>query len=303
MDDGAHDEHRGHRSPDLTSHGGHRRLQDEHAAQGPRDEPDDRSDQRGFPGADLADDDGRNQRSGNAGHDRHAREHGADDALVAARPGDDAPEQVGDEGRRDRCTPDATSVVLAVSALAIVLSAARDDLEWLAAAVGFGILLSFVAQLIRPPQREGLVLTLLASFGGLVVIASGTSAVVAANSSTGAAVAAVGGAAVAAALVADLLVPGVKGAVQDERSVGVLLTAVAVAAGLGGGLIAGDFVDDVSAVEAALIGAVVGVVSWGLRRVLVLAPAMVTVRGQVGAAVASVLVVGAVLHTAATLLT
>ena len=115
--------------------------------------------------------------------------------------------------------------------------------------------------------------------------------------------AAVGGAAVAAALVADLLVPGVKGAVQDERSVGVLLTAVAVMAGLGGGLIAGAFVDDVSAVEAALIGAVVGVVSWGLRRVLVLAPAMVTVRGQVGAAVASVLVVGAVLHTAATLLT
>ena len=200
-------------------------------------------------------------------------------------------------------TPDATSRVLAVSAVAIVLSAVRDDLEWLAAAVAFGILLSFFAQLIRPPHREGLVLTLLASFGGLVVIASGTSAVVAANSSTGAAVAAVGGAAVAAALVADLLVPGVKGAVQDERSVGVLLTAVAVAAGLGGGLIAGAFVDDVSAVEAALIGAVVGVVSWGLRRVLVLAPAMVTVRGQVGAAVASVLVVGAVLHTAATLLT
>ncbi len=66
--------------------------------------------------------------------------------------------------------------------VAIVLSAARDDLEWLAAAVAFGILLSFAAQLIRPPQREGLVLTLLASFGGLVVIASGTSAVVAANS-------------------------------------------------------------------------------------------------------------------------
>src|SRR6476660_6663849 len=66
-------------------------------------------------------------------------------------------------------TPDATSVVLALSAVAIVLTALREDLEWLAAAVAFGILLSFCSQLIRPPQREGLVLTLLASFGGLVV--------------------------------------------------------------------------------------------------------------------------------------
>jgi hypothetical protein len=200
-------------------------------------------------------------------------------------------------------TPDATSRVLAASAVAIVLSAVRDDLEWLAAAVAFGILLSFFAQLIRPPQREGLVLTLLASFGGLVVIASGTSAVVAANSSTGAAVAAVGGAAVVAALIADVFAPVVRRVVHDERSVGRVLTGVAVIVGLGGGLIAGAFADGVSAGAAALIGAVVGVVSWGLRRVLVLAPAMTTVRGQVGAAVASVLVVGAVLHTAATVLT
>ena len=200
-------------------------------------------------------------------------------------------------------TPDATSVVLAVAAVAIVLSAARDDLEWLAAAVAFGILLSFAAQLIRRPPREGLVMTLLASFGGLVVIASGTSVVVAANSTIGAAVAAVGGAAVAAALVADVLTGVVSRPDRDERVVGAALAGVALGAGLAGALVAAAVVGEVTAGAAALVGAVVGVVSWGLRRVLVLEPAMATLRGQAGAAVASVLIVGAVLHAATTVLT
>ena len=200
-------------------------------------------------------------------------------------------------------TPDVTSVVLALSAVAIVLSAVRDDLQWLPAAVAFGIVLSFCSQLIRPPHREGLVSTLLASFGGLVVIASGTSAVVAANSTTGAAVAAVGGAAVAAALVADVLAGVVASAVHDDRVAGAALAAIALLAAVGGALLVGARFDEVGAGAAALVGAVVGLVSWALRRVLVLQPAMATVRGQVGASVASVLVVGAVLHTAAALLT
>jgi hypothetical protein len=200
-------------------------------------------------------------------------------------------------------TPDATSVVLAVSAVAIVLSAARDDLEWLAAAVAFGILLSFAAQLIRRPPREGLVLTLLASFGGLVVIASGTSAVVAANSPTGASLAAIGGAAVAAALLADLLAGVVARTGRGEGVIGAGLAGVAIVAGGAGAMLGAVVVGEVSAGEAALVGAVIGLVSWGLRRVLVLEPAMATVRGQLGAAVASVLVVGAVVHAATTLLT
>ena len=200
-------------------------------------------------------------------------------------------------------TPDATSLVLAVSAVAIVLSAVREDLEWLAAAVAFGIVLSFFSQLIRPPQRDGLVLTLLASFGGLVVIASGTSAVVAANSSTGAAVAAVGGAAIAATLLADLLTGVVTGAVRDERAAGGLLAAVALVAAVVVAAIVGSRFGEVGAGAAALVGGLAGLISWALRRVLVAQPAMATVRGQVGASVASVLVVGAVLHTAATALT
>jgi len=200
-------------------------------------------------------------------------------------------------------TPDATSVVLALSAVAIVLTALREDLEWLAAAVAFGILLSFCSQLIRPPQREGLVLTLLASFGGLVVIASGTSAVPAASASTGAAVVAIGGAAVAAALVADRVSGAVVGGVRDERAAGGVLAVIAVGAGVAGALLVGTRLDDVGLGAAGLVGAVAGLVSWALRHALVRQPAMATVRGQVGAAVASVLVVGAVLHTAAALIT
>src|SRR3954466_350387 len=107
-------------------------------------------------------------------------------------------------------TPLPTAVVLAVSSVAIVLSALRQDLLWVPAAVAFGILLAFCGQLVRRAGREGLVLTLLSSFGGLVVIASGTTAVVAADSDRGQAVAVVAMAAVGAAVVTDLLA-GVRG--------------------------------------------------------------------------------------------
>ncbi|MCU1538551.1 MAG: hypothetical protein JWP82_2902, partial [Humibacillus sp.] len=61
--------------------------------------------------------------------------------------------------------------------------------------------------------------------------------------------------------------------------------------------------DAPSPAEAVLLGAFVGLVSWGLRRVLVAQRAMTTLRGQVGSGVASVLVTGAIIHTAAVLLT
>src|SRR6478609_793045 len=73
-------------------------------------------------------------------------------------------------------TPVATTVVLGVASVAIVLSALREDLLWVPAAVAFG-----------------------------VVLASGTTAVVAADTHRGQAVAVVAMAAVAAAVVADLL--------------------------------------------------------------------------------------------------
>ncbi|MGO4362881.1 hypothetical protein AB4Z14_17330 [Terrabacter sp. 2TAF16] len=184
-------------------------------------------------------------------------------------------------------TPTATTVVLAVASVAIVLSALRQDLLWVPAAVAFGILLAFSGQLVRRTGREGLVLTLLSSFGGLVVVTSGTTAVVAANSDRGQAVAVVAMAAVGAAVVTDLLV-GVRGATP-------FLGFVALAAAVLAAVVASRG-SEVGSLEALGIGAAVGTVSWSFRRVLALQPAMLTVRGQVGAGAGSVLAVGAVVH-------
>lgn len=185
-------------------------------------------------------------------------------------------------------TPMATTGVLAVAAVAMVLSALREDLLWVPAAAAFGIVLAFFGQLVRRPGREGLVLTLLAAFGGLVVIASGTTAVVAANSDRGQAVAVVAMAAVGAAVVTDLL--------AGVRAAAPLLGVVALAAAVLAAVVATSRVAEVGALEAVGIGAAVGTVSWSFRRVLALQPAMLTLRGQIGAGAGSVLAVGAVVH-------
>ncbi len=194
-------------------------------------------------------------------------------------------------------TPQATSVVLALSAVAIVLSALRDDLRWVAAAVAFGIVLSFFAQLRRTSGREGLVMSLLSAFGGLVLIASGTTAVVASGNARGRTVIVVAMAAVVAALVADLFA----GTVRH----GALLVAVAVLAGaaaaigVGLGLHGARTVTTVTITTLALVGAGVGAVSWALRRVLALQPGIGTLKGQVGAGVGSLLAVGAIINLTA----
>lgn len=190
-------------------------------------------------------------------------------------------------------TPMATTTVLAVASVAIVLSALREDLLWVPAAVAFGIVLAFFGQLVRRTGREGLVLTLLSSFGGLVVIASGTTAVVAADTGRGQAVAVVAMAAVGAAVVTDLL--------HGVRAAAPVLGFVALAAAVLAAVLAASRFAEVGVLEALGIGAAAGTVSWSFRRVLALQPAMLTVRGQVGAGVGSVLVVGAVVHLFAVL--
>lgn len=187
-------------------------------------------------------------------------------------------------------TPQATSVVLALSAFAIVLSALRDDLRWVAAAVAFGVVLSFVAQLRRTSGRDGLVLSLLSAFGGLVLIASGTTAVVAGISDRGRTVVVVAMVAVVAALVADLI----GGAVRNVSA----LAALAVLMGAVAGVAVGLGLHGPGTVTAALVGAGAGAVSWALRRALATQPTMETLRGQVGAGVASLLAVGAIINLA-----
>ena len=187
-------------------------------------------------------------------------------------------------------TPQATAVVLALSSVAIVLSALRDDLRWVAAAVAFGIVLSFFAQLRRTTGRDGLVLSLLSAFGGLVLIASGTTAVVAGGSDRGRTVIVVAMAAVVAALVADLLVGTVRHAA--------VLGALAVLTGVVAAVVVGLALSGAGAATTALVGAGVGAVSWALRRVLAIQPGISSLRGQVGAGVGSLLAVGAIINLA-----
>jgi hypothetical protein len=190
-------------------------------------------------------------------------------------------------------TPNTSTGVLAASAVAIVLGALRDDLRWVAAAVAFGIVLSFAAQLLRRTGREGLVLTLMSSFGGLAVIASGATGVIAANSDRGTAVAVVAMSAVAAAVVPDLL--------SGVRAAAPLLGIVALFTGALAGVLVGAGLDEMGPLTALGIGAAVGTLSWSFRRVLALEPAMTTLRGQVGAGAGSVVAMGAVVHLFAVL--
>lgn len=185
-------------------------------------------------------------------------------------------------------TPQTTTIVLIVSAPAIVFTAVADDLRWLAAAVALGIVLSFMAQLTRRTGREGLVLTLLASFGGLVPMASGTLAVAAADEPLGRAYIVVTMTAAVFAVVADLLV--------RRHGLTPFLGIVALLAAVAGGVIAAVLLDELGAWAAVGVAAAAGLLSWSFRRVLALQPAMLGIRGQVAAGVGSVLVLGVVVR-------
>ncbi|AXG14364.1 hypothetical protein [Intrasporangium calvum] len=181
-------------------------------------------------------------------------------------------------------TPVTTSIVLLAAAPGIVLSALRDDLRWTAAAVAFGIVVAFMGQLVRTSGRAGLVLTLLASFGGLLPMTSATLAVTAGDESLGRAYVVVTMAAAAAAVLADLL--------AGRRRLSPLLGLVALGAAVAGGVVAALLLDELGAWTAVGLAAAAGSLSWSFRRVLALQPAMLGVRGQVAAGLGSVLVLG-----------
>lgn len=191
-------------------------------------------------------------------------------------------------------TPQATTVVLAVSAVTIVLSALRDDLLWVASAVALGVVLSFFAALGRSGGREGLVLSLLSAFGGLALIASGTSAVAVVDSGRGRALVLVAMAAVVTALLVDLLA----GVVRHTA----VLAAMAVVLGLCAGGAASlrySGAANLPLVTMLAVGAGAALLSWAFRRVLAFQPGLNHLRGRVGAGAGSLLVVGAVVNLAA----
>jgi hypothetical protein len=185
-------------------------------------------------------------------------------------------------------TPQSTAIVLLASAPAIVFTALRDDLRWTAAAVAFGVVLSFLAQLVRRTGREGLVLTLLASFGGLVPMASATLAIAAADEARGRAYLVVVMTAAAAAVLADLLV--------GVRKLTPFLGLVALLAAIAGGVVAALLLDEFGAWAAVGAAAAAGSLSWSFRRVLARQPAMLGTRGQLASGVGSVLVLGVIVR-------
>ena len=185
-------------------------------------------------------------------------------------------------------TPRATSIVLLVAAPAIIFTSLSDDLTWTAAAVALGIVLSFMGQLVRKTGRAGLVLTLLASFGGLVPMASATLAVGSADVPRGRDYLVVTMSAAAAAVVADLLV--------RKRGLAPFLGVVALLAAIAGAVIAGLFVDEVGGWAAVGVAAGAGSLSWSWRRIFALQPAMLGTRGQIAAGVGSVLILGVLVH-------
>lgn len=185
-------------------------------------------------------------------------------------------------------TPAQTSLILAFSGVLIVVSSLREDLLWTAAAVAAGIVLSFLHQLMRRPPRPGLVLTLLASFGGLVLIASVTTMAGLAHVPSLKGFVVVAMVAVVAGLLGDLLVVA--------RAVRPFLSMVALIAAVAGALLAAAWFDGVSALDAASLGAAAGALSWSFRRVLSGQAAILGARGQVASGLGSVLVVGAVVH-------
>ena len=185
-------------------------------------------------------------------------------------------------------TPQTTAIVLLIAAPAIIFTSLSDDLRWTAAAVALGIVLSFMGQLVRTSGREGLVLTLLASFGGLVPMASATLAVGSADVPRGRAYLVVTMSAAVAAVVADLLV--------RKRGLAPFLGLVALVAAIVGAVIAGLLFDEVGGWATVGVAAGAGSLSWSWRRIFALQPAMLGARGQVAAGVGSVLMLGVVVH-------
>lgn len=185
-------------------------------------------------------------------------------------------------------TPRASSFVLAVSSVVVVLTSLREDLLWIAAAVALGIVLSFFHQLVRAPVRESLVLSLLAAFGGLLLVASATTMVVLSHRPETEGVVVVGMVAVVAAVLGDVL--------AGTRGAGPFLSFIALGAAIAAALLTSLLFPDLGTLEAAGLGAAVGTVSWSFRRILSAQPAMLATQAQAAAGIGSVFVTGGVVY-------
>lgn len=185
-------------------------------------------------------------------------------------------------------TPVASGVVLGLAGAGMLAATVRADITWLPAAAAFGIVASFFHQLLRPPPREGLVLTLVAAFSGLVVLGSGALLAATGHEADSRPVVLVAMVAAAVGVVGDLLV--------SVRVVRPFLGLVVLVFGAGAAWLAASWSDQLTTLGALGAGAAVATVSWSLRRVLALQPAALGVLGQVTLGVGSILLAGAVVR-------
>lgn len=185
-------------------------------------------------------------------------------------------------------TPTASSVVLSVAGVAILAATGTTDGRWVAAAVALGVIATFFHQLLRPPPRDGLVVSLGAAFGALVLLASGALLVLGGHDATATPVLRMGLLVCAVGVIGDLLAP--------VPRIGPFLGFVVLLVGMGTAALAGSWSDTVSVWGAIGIGAAVATVSWSLRRVFALEPALLGLRGQLALGVGSVLATGALLR-------
>ncbi|HET7396941.1 MAG TPA: hypothetical protein VFJ94_00325 [Intrasporangium sp.] len=212
-------------------------------------------------------------------------------------------------------TPRATGAVLAVSGLVVVAGSLSERLRWVAGAAALGILLSFLHQIGRRTGRQGLVVTLLASFGGLVLTASGALLAGLAHESAGRQLLAVTMVSVVAGVLAEL-VAGASGVGAARRGRGHRGRAdaphradpphradrparrAALAGGVAGlalvtALLLRPFLGAVPLWQAGALSVLAALVSWAFRRVVGPAPARLTRGGQLASGIGSVLAVGA----------
>lgn len=187
-----------------------------------------------------------------------------------------------------------TLVTVGISAALLLASVALPDdggsLRWVPAALAVGVVVSFLHQLVRRDGRPRVVVSLSGTLLALGILAAGVTWVALPSMQGGRDAAVAAWAALACAAGAEWLCHRARWFTALAPSA---LLAGAVAGGVVGALV------DASLPWCALLGAACAAASLALRVVLAPLPALVSLRAQAVSGVASVLVVGPLVETAA----
>lgn len=187
-----------------------------------------------------------------------------------------------------------TLITVSLSAVLLLASVVLPDdggsLRWVPAALAVGVVVAFLHQLVRRDGRPRVVVSLSGTLLALGILAAGVTWVALPSMAGGRDAAVAAWAALAAAAAAEWLCHRARWFTALAPTA---LLAGAVAGGLVGALV------EASVPWCALLGLACSAASLALRAVLSPLPALVTLRAQAVSGVASVLVVGPLVETAA----